>query len=324
MALSLLQDELALPRFDGSFWTWRYKAATAGEGLSLVAVGGGEVIGTAGAFPLAMACGAGTVVGWFVVDCAVRPSSRRQGVFSALAGTQLDLLRHRGTFTFAMANEMSRGVFTHRLGYRHVADVPYLWALTGRGGSWLSRVMGKAWPRAACRRALAGFDVTRAQSSDEAAVAAEACERGRRPRLVVARSAAFLEWRYWQHPWHEYQVLVLWQSGEPLGYVILRGQNIVALDSVDDDTVRRALICVALEHAAEEGISQLHIYHLGEPALRQQLARLGFVAWPFKSRPFGLYCQQPLMVRSLGEHDDGPWSDAAQWHLQMGDIAYGL
>ena len=323
-AISLLRSGLQLPEFDQAFWTWRYRLHPAGRGLVLVAWADGQVVGVAGAFPQDMRVEGRPAKGWFVNDVFVHPQWRRQGLFTALCRKQTEGLRERGaSLAFCIATPMSYAGYTGRLGYRHVADVPYLVAAVRPSRSLLSRV-GSLWPRSHLARALAHFTVEPATSPAQLAEAAAACMTGGPKSTEVVPSEEFFRWRFYQHPWQRYVLLVLRQGQELAGYAVLRGQNLLMVGSRPDRRTADAVVGAALREARDSDTPDLHAYCLGSRHLAGAMRRAGFVRWPFRARPFGLYPQQPLMVLPLGHQAGATHDDRDRWNLQMAHLACGL
>ncbi len=331
-AVALVEQHMGLPRFDLAFWDWRYHRHPAGAGLAVVARHGEEVVGVVGAFPCPLRGEEGEATFWFQADGVVAPAWRGRGVFSRLEDELLSWLGQRSAAgTIGFPSDMSYHGFTTRRGYRHVLTVDDRVLLSGRvspGSGEVRRLaraglagLARLWPRGYLRRALARFDLRPTEDWGEVGKVAQDCAGA---GWGTAASGPLWEWRFGEHPWHRYQAVVLEQSGEPLGCLVVRGQNLLRLDCVPDRAARQALLAAAWQYALEQGLPDLHCYLWAESETTREYARAGFLAHPRNPARWGGYPPQRLIVKAIDEPAAEWCYRPNSWRLQMAEVAYGL
>jgi hypothetical protein len=173
-------------------WAWKYHQIP-GEGRSLVAIEGGEVLAHAGALALPARWGRGEGPVWQLVDFA--GTTRRRGLRAALVDLGQTLLADLpragdAPWIFGFPSERHFRLGERVFGYRPLATVEPLVGELPEAGS----------------------DV-RFESGDSFAEWAEAVWQ-RCGGLGVRRSAVFLNWRYYARPQRYYRFYRMFSEGE--------------------------------------------------------------------------------------------------------------
>lgn len=130
---------------------------------------------------------------------------------------------------------------------------------------------------------------------------------------IVQRDAAYLNWKFIEQPWMQYDKFVAWRAKTPCGYVITRTGTppeakvgIVAdlFAAPDDDAVIRRLLWQATEHLRRAGVQQI----VAASSVPEYVAH-------FLQQGFRRTREVVPMVRgrTIGEVPTG------DWFLSMGD-----
>ncbi len=283
-------EENAIPpeRLGAEVFAWKLAPPLGSARVAFVADAGGAPLSSCTAFPVELAAGEQRVRGWHICDAATLPEARGRGLF----GRVLRRLREdlpAADWVFAFPNGQSRGAF-ERQGFASAVRVPL----------WFRPVIGEG-------RAGAGVEpITHFGPEHDALAARLAAERA----LTALRSAAYLSWRYLEHPYFDYQCFELRREGRVDGLVVVnrmeaRGRvslwvmELLAVDRAGE----RELATTARWLAKKQGC---------DVVLSMSKARLpGAVRLP----PCFLPKEHVLMVRSAGSAEP----TASAWDVQTGD-----
>jgi hypothetical protein len=134
-----------------------------------------------------------------------------------------------------------------------------------------------------------------------------------RTGVCVARTAAYLNWRYREHPTQSYEMLTARQSGKLRGYLVqhINGEDCTIDDLMSpDDTVLRALLTQATLVARRRSVHTLSAPWLSTHSGRQRLEECGF-------RPRE---SSPVVVLALPQGTQHHARSAKdEWYLTGGD-----
>lgn len=130
----------------------------------------------------------------------------------------------------------------------------------------------------------------------------------------VIRTAAYLNWRYYQHPEREYIMLTARRSGALVGYAICQITNEDwYIDDLlaENDEVRRSLVVATLKIARER-----HVHTISAPWLSTDAA----AAQIFESCHFRARESRPVVLLEQSKKAAGftPVRESG-WHLTRGD-----
>jgi hypothetical protein len=139
--------------------------------------------------------------------------------------------------------------------------------------------------------------------------------------LCVQRSSSFLNWRYCQHPFYSYWILSCEDRGDPVGFAVIRGGNLVELWGRKNLNVYMALLSSAEKLWKIAGQDITHTWFMGDDLIDTALKKNGWRNYPYRRRPFGLYREQPLIYYcNPGFENSRILFEGATWRFSMGDV----
>lgn len=285
----LEDNDIPLDRLGEAVFRWKLAPPRGRARLSIIE-DGGAILSSCTAFPVELAAGDRRVRGWHVCDAVSAPEARGRGLFTRVL-TALRDDTDEDEWLFAFPNGQSRPAF-ERQGFIAVEHVP-LWVrpIVGRGGS----LADSAKP-------IDAFGPRHDALSDRLAA-----ERG----LTASRSAAYLTWRYLEHPFFDYQCFELRRDDRVDGILVLNRMEaagrtslwvmeLLAVDRAGERELARAARAVASAQGCDVVLSMAS-------------ARLpGALRLP----PVFLPKKHILMVRSGGPAESRP---PGAWEVHTGD-----
>jgi GNAT acetyltransferase-like protein len=98
--------------------------------------------------------------------------------------------------------------------------------------------------------------------------------------ICVARTAGYMNWRYWSHFRNRYKMLTARRDGKLQGYIIYldggEGGTIIDLFGADDQKMKAELVFMALEALRERGVLSINAPSLDNQNPTALLRKLGF------------------------------------------------
>ncbi|MEM9069162.1 MAG: GNAT family N-acetyltransferase [Myxococcota bacterium] len=188
----LAENDIPLHRLGPDVFRWKLSPPE-GNGRIAIVEDGGAIIASCSAYPLEL----GGEKAWHLCDAATAPEARGQGHYGRVMDTLCAELP-RGEWLFAFPNGQSRRAFDTRE-FLAATTVPL----------WVRPARGKVPPTRAT--SIDAFDETH----DEFAT------RLPNSGLKAYRSAAYLNWRYGQHPYFRYQCFELRRDDQIDGLLVL-------------------------------------------------------------------------------------------------------
>jgi GNAT superfamily N-acetyltransferase len=186
-------------------WEWKFTNNPYGPARIWVAADAGRIAGCYVLLPVALRVGARTIAAAQAVDAAVSPDYRGRGVFTDLARAALRDGAEAGVgLIFAFPSEGALGGQV-RVGFKPQLAIPktyrpLIWSPARRRFAELTLGEVNAFdPR---------FDVF--------------CERRVDDEITLRRDAAYLQWRYLEHPTQAYEAIICERDGELRGYCVLK------------------------------------------------------------------------------------------------------
>jgi hypothetical protein len=131
-------------------------------------------------------------------------------------------------------------------------------------------------------------------------------------RNCAARTADFLNWRYYQHPLWQFETLTARGEGKLHGYLVQHPyREDYFIDEVmgEDDPVRRDLLLEAIAIARAREVQTLCAPWLSSHSLPELLRDYGF-------RPRESH---PVVLLSWPSDEGGPGGDKQEWYVSGGD-----
>lgn len=280
-----------------AFSDWLYRRNPCGEARCWITLerDSGELVASETRWPWPFARGAEAMRGEMIGDAAVTPRLQRQDVGDLRAPFRRAHPWYADTTAISWPNERSRrAAIKHGYGDRLFGPLPRA-VLPLRAQPLLDARL--SWAPVWARRALAvaGDGLLAAHRSRTVRTAKLAVHRvGRfdapfdrvtdtcmaRPEYWSPHAADFLNWRYLDHPGHEYVALAIHCGDEPFGYAVVRVDDtailmeLAAPDAEDDG--RGALIAAACEVAREAGCDRIEVFATESWRHWPFLRRMGF------------------------------------------------
>jgi hypothetical protein len=161
------------------------------------------------------------------------------------------------------------------------------------------------------RRLGGDWDITAERGPWQEEFTLAAREWAPRTGICVARTAAYLNWRYREHPAQNYEMLTARQGARLGGYLIhhTEGENCTVNDLfAEDDSVRGALLTEATAVARKRRVHTLSVPWLASHPGTQLLEKCGFLARE----------SSPVVLIALSQaHEVKPAGKS--WYLTSGD-----
>jgi len=266
----------------------------------------------------------GVLTGMVSVDTMTDPVYRRQGLLSQVGAHAYATWRAAGiAFVIGLPNEQW-GSRAAALGWRPLFLLQW-WQAILNPARFLARKL--RWPALAQLTALNALlrlsrpprvnPAIHIRPLRQAGAECDALWEIVAPTVTIAaiRDRAWVQWRYFDAPNFNYQVLFAESAGQPRGYLAYRVEGPVGFLAdvcATDADARAALLARALELLAAAQVDSLLTLALPGSDLAAALRRAGFL-----SRPHAFSVQWVPLAPDL------PWAElsAAQpWHLTGGDF----
>jgi len=170
---------------------WRFFDTPWGDSPALVALKDGACMALYLTWPAALSIGGETVLGVQIMDVMTHPDLRRRGLFVHLAHGANAIAMERGfEIGYGFPNEVSLPLFVRFINGDHAGDVSS-WSADFRArGRWWER--RRTWPEPGLRGTE--LDPTRPEPDELETLVAELHAD---PEICwVAKTAAYLDWRY--------------------------------------------------------------------------------------------------------------------------------
>jgi len=231
-----------------------------------LAIADGEIVGCLGYVPVEFSCGGRIVGGAWTANWVIVPGWRRLGLGPLLLrdvtrGFAVTLVAGLSPDALAILPRMGWTSLGELIRYIHVLDAPTVQTLTATGQL--------AWPAPPPARIGIPRPNSRIQQVPHFSEAATQLwdTQGGRSGMGTRRSAAFLNWRYAQHPVFAYRLFEAHEHGQ------LRGIAIYRVERVRDVPVRVGRI---VELVGEEGPVGCLLQAIAADAQAQGVALLDF------------------------------------------------
>ncbi|MCA1021029.1 GNAT family N-acetyltransferase [Halobacillus litoralis] len=257
------------------------------------------------------------------VDTMVDPDARGKGIYKHLNDALIEEGRKAGiTYLYGFPAPKAKELFLRYTGATHLTDMPR-WMYVQKPVSLLSsklsplkvlkpldRVYGKIRQT---KKTPHAYEVKRITHCDPAFDELADKTKHTADGLVV-RNAAYLNWRFFDHPSHTYKMTALYKQGDLQGYVIthekegrFRNGMIVDWLAVDDDAWQ-ALLDEALVVLSEADVVQSWALPSMMPA--HLMKQNGFV---HKDSPM------PLVGKEI-DPENTDMNDPDKWFITPGDV----
>lgn len=309
------------------YFDWSYRDNPAGPGCAWLALDdAGEIVGAAAAFPRSVRVDGAPVTAWCLGDFAIRQDQRSLGPAVRLQRACTEPVA-KGEVPFAYDHPSCNMLAVYRwMGVEKTGDVSR-WALPLRVDAQVERVLGDnpiARGVGGVGAAVLGLRRPSAARGAEVEVSVldgafderfDALEEklARHRPVLVARGAAYLTWRYREHPFRDHDVVVAERDGTVAGFAVCRREETLfsLVDLLAEDAgVERALLAEVARRAGSARVQTLSAPALGGSPLAGTLAEGGFRAR--EAAPFVVTAGPDAAVRDTV-------TDAASWYHSDGD-----
>jgi hypothetical protein len=137
--------------------------------------------------------------------------------------------------------------------------------------------------------------------------------------FYLRKNAAYLNWRYADHPFHKYRLFGAFQDGMPCAFAVTRGQNLVDVGYAHAEAFQAVLDAVAA-FMRSEGILAVHSYlalsNAGARVFRNSGYYRANLLQPLLKGV--LYPRQRTMARAGSNGISAPALN--EWTFTMGDL----
>jgi len=237
-------------RFFNEYWAWEFIKNPDGEATIWLADDHGEIVGHYAVIPRLWKIEENLHMGSIVVDVMTDERYRFQGMFAALGKTSLSDSGGKGilfSYGFPVRKDVMPGHL--KVGWKHIFDIPVLvypqnfipvilYYLKNQTLSLIfGLVLNLLW--VGYRKIKEGIDkiIVKKKTSyliyeinqfskDFDLLWQRASSQF---PIIASRTQQYLNWRYIDHPYHQYQVLASYIEKELVGYIVFRKENILGL-----------------------------------------------------------------------------------------------
>lgn len=283
--------------FDEAYYRWKYHPPTGNAKIALLQDGVGLVSANS-MYPLDILADGARILGWQSCDTATHPRGRGKGYFMKCLGSLKAVLEPENLF-FGFPNRSSMRGFV-KLGWTHHGDV-------------------RTWARALPGRKTAGFLAIEPIDNFTAEQDAFSGEIAAQGGAMLDRGSAYMNWRYRQHPFHQYGVFGWREAGRLLGVIVLRRVKITGRElAIVMETlallphVERGMLSFAAGWAREHGAAYTLVLNNTTQTINGILS--AYVPVPMWVLPK----RQVLMGAAMsGSRAQAAWR--MPWRVQIGD-----
>ena len=319
---------------DVRIWKWKYEDNPLKKNYSYVAVANGRIIAHIGGLVSELQIGGEKFVGSQLSDLMADPEHRVKGAFTMAFLTQTQTVVEDGHCPFGFANPNSAAA-TVKTGMNMLGPmVPRLdrvvdfepvirrkvkTMLVSRPLGFLVNSAAKLLYTTRAPRLADTQSIEEIESFDERFD--ELWERvGADFPRTLARSSAYLEWRYRKHPTQDYKVFAFADKGDLKGFIVLRAKKDeditrgLVIDLVTDlrqPEVWEALLIKGMEYLVKEGADLITCWMFDHMPYHGTLKKLRFIDRP-SDLNVNIYGEQ-------GKHDVETLNDPKNWYVSMGD-----
>jgi hypothetical protein len=282
--------------FTESYYRWKYNPPVGSAKIALVQDEGG-LIAANSMYPLDIMAGGNRIRGWQACDVATHPRGRGMGYFmKGISRLKVELGQDEIFFGFPNRNSLHGFI---KLGWTHHSDV-------------------RTWMRILPSRKTVRFSAIEPIEQFSAEQDAFSCEFAALGGAILNRGSAYMNWRYKQHPLHQYEIFGWRETGRLTGVVVLRRVKIAGLElAIVMETlamsprVERGLLTFAARWARERHatctLALNNTTHMTNGIMS------GYVTIPTWALPK----RQVLMGVAYGVRSQFVWN--MPWRIQIGD-----
>lgn len=284
--------------FTEPYYRWKY-FAPAGEAKIALLYDEAGLAAVNAMYPMDILANGTRIRGWQSCDTATHPRGRGKGHFMQCIGALKNEIGSEDVF-FGYPNHNSRAGLV-KFGWTHHSNVR----------TWACVLPGIKKARTNYIEPLTEFTTEQDIFSAELAASCKGA--------ILDRSAAYMNWRYNQHPLHQYESFAWRESGRLLGVIVLRKATIsgrelaIVMETLALSTrVERGL----LAFAADWGRQRKASYTL---ALNNTIQTMTGILSAYLPVPMWVLPKRQILMGAAasGERANTVWN--MPWHIQIGD-----
>ena len=310
--------------FNKAYYEWQFNQIP-GKVVSLIGAVKDKVVAFGALLPFSALINGEVCTIYEGAEFVVSPEFRGQEIFTRLAKELYESIDERFN-AFAFASPMSYHAYETRLGHRLAGYFPYWVGLTDiqellkrkKAGGLGFLLVPLELRKLSVIHDGAGMSCELIRVFDSKWDIVKSWKRNDCFHLV--KESAYLNWRYIDHPCHRYDILGAYKYGQPSGYIVLRGQNLIDLAYADIDTMK-FMLNAALEYFREKKVLMAHMYlNLDHEGLRI-IKSMHFWRCNIFQGKFArtiLYPVQRAMVKT--RNSQGAFPELDSWTFTMGDM----
>jgi hypothetical protein len=327
MALIEMFRRYLTPQSNAKRFEWLYRHGPHGEALTWVAcdVTTDEIVGAASAFPRKLYWDGKEKLGVVLGDFCMHERYRSLGPSLQLQRACLGVVdEHPFEFLYDFPSTSMMAIYT-RLGIQQTGTL-FRWAkplradarieaslhskTLAKGISFLVNAMlaRRGWKgeKSACE-----VELHEGPCDDEFDRLNQRLQT--RAGVQTARTAGYLNWRYFEHPRTVHEIIKAWRQGSLIGFVVYtkdpEDASIVDLSSTGESAVVAQLLAAAVERLRSLGATTVSLNAGDAHPWNEGIDRAGF--WRREASPVVVYSQGASAISSRDfQHN---------WHLMRGE-----
>ena len=309
--------------FNRSYYEWQFKLKP-GQSKLQVAEIQGRVGGFFALLPFNASIKGENCTAIQGVEAVVSPEFRGKGIFTNLASNLYGQVQNTNIFNFP--RPITFRVYTQRMRHEFIGVLPYWIGIT----NIKSLFQNKLGPLSTL---LSPFNPvlnlrSYKENADNTIVAIKEFDSkwnvvepwSYKSEFYLIKSDLYLNWRYVKHPCQHYDIYGAYRKEKPVGYIVLRGQNLIDIGYSDNSALEQ-LLNFAIIYFRENKVLMVHAYLSLDIDGSIILRKKGFIKFNILQNKFTtrfVYPPQPATVK--GKSDDEPFPRLDSWTFTMGDM----
>lgn len=242
-----------------SYFDWQYRDNPNGKAIVLLAQDDSNdniIVGTNTIIPAKLLIGEEEIISSLACNVQVHPNYQKQGIFSKLLSSMSSLAKNKKISSlFAIPNEKSFNSFINE-GSSEIIQLPLL----------IRPIKFSRYFNSPFNKILKIFEIfwkikISSNNVEEFDGNFQNFEKllqkiSKRVPIIQSRNKEYLKWRYLDHPTRKYQIYILKQNNELIGYIIIKIH-----------TLNNKKIGVILDYIVDSNASEEYLKTLIEKAL---------------------------------------------------------
>lgn len=310
--------------FSQEYYKWQFKCIP-GESKALIASEKDKVIAFGALLPFKASVRGKVCTVFEGVEFVVSPEFRRRGIFTKLAFSLYGQINNEN-YAFAFASPMSFRSYQQRLEHRFIGYFPY-WIGIVNFQALIQKKIGSMsfLVKPFCElielkhlKLENGMVIQIVNKFDESWNIVETW--GYKSSFYLKKNADYLNWRYISHPYHKYDIYGIYRNGQPAGYIVMRGQNLIDVAYSDSETLK-LLLNKAINYFQEKDVLLVNAYLSLDLEGIRTLKNMRFWqcnTFQGKWSKSLFYPVQRTMVKNKSNSEAFPNLDS--WTFTMGDM----